>query len=277
MKEKLSIGAALVLIGISAAIISTGDPVQMAEASERIPMAYTPINLGAITVGQWKLNDNAASPAIADAMGVNNGTLRSQTTNQNTNQAGLPHHIAGKIDGAIQFDGSNDNIIFAEFATPFGTSNFSISFWFKTSMTAISFMFQDYGSDTDNTVQCRTNADGTVQFYIRDAEEDDITINSVTAYNDGAWHYFYGARDGSTTARMIIDSNETLTGSNANLGTINTSAGTQPDAGTYPNYTGFAFAGSLDDMRVFNRALTTPEIKWLYNRGAGREDNRGAW
>ena len=66
-------------------------------------------DMAAYCVGHWKMNDNAANTDVLDGSGNgHNGTFNDATGNPNTSA----HHIVGKIDGALIFDGTNDYVAF---------------------------------------------------------------------------------------------------------------------------------------------------------------------
>jgi hypothetical protein len=80
------------------------------------------------------------------------------------------------------------------------------------------------------------------------------TAVSAVAYNDNQWHIATGVRSGSD-ALLYVD------GSLVGTGTVGTYSGKlSARFGGDPTINSRFFRGTLDDIRIFNRALTTAEI-----------------
>ena len=116
----------------------------------------------------------------------------------------------------------------------------------------------EYGDLTDNTG---------VFFYVNGGtgKLNVDTFNSFwdanTIVNDGKWHMGTFTTDGATT-RVYVDGRLDAT----NAQTFNTTVGVgQGRIGS--DFNERHFPGTLDDMRIYNRALTATEIKQLYNAG----------
>src|SRR3990167_1143964 len=90
-------------------------------------------------VAQWKMNDNAANTTVAELGGLYNGVLNVNTDTRT---------IAGKIDTALDFNGSTD---FVEVTDPnIGTANtFTICLWIYPTDTAYRNIIS-YGNDSAN-------------------------------------------------------------------------------------------------------------------------------
>ena len=78
--------------------------------------------------------------------------------------------------------------------------------------------------------------------------------------NDGEWHYVVGVRDGSNL-HMYVDGVLENTGSISDSDYSNNSPIT---IGAY-NSGDYYFSGSIDDVRIYNRALSEGEVKALYD------------
>ena len=92
-------------------------------------------------------------------------------------------------------------------------------------------------------------------------------ITSANAYNDGQWHHGVVTFDnGNNIVRLFVDG--------VQIGTLSTTSnpdntGSQPlrIAGNAQSLTEDFFIGQLDEVGVWNRALTNPEITNLKNNG----------
>jgi hypothetical protein len=82
---------------------------------------------------------------------------------------------------------------------------------------------------------------------------------------DGKWHFVVGTYGADGVARIYVDG--VLGASAARTAVLNsgvaTTAGVCSNCGGGQDY----FNGSIDDVRIYNRALSVTEVKQLYNAG----------
>ena len=208
-------------------------------------------------VGMWSFNGPDMSGVTAyDRSGQgNNGTI--------TNG---PSRVAGKVGQALNFDGSDD---YVRRATLSGTpqSTMTISAWIKTGGTSLAYIVQNNRSPTSyqNEFIFMMGADGTITFwdYATSAYGFATTQYSTRTVNNNTWkhvafvkngtsgrYYIDGVADASPTAAADVTygSNDFVIGKN------------------YRDNNAF-FNGLIDEVRVYNRALSPDEVKRLYNMG----------
>jgi prepilin-type N-terminal cleavage/methylation domain-containing protein len=183
---------------------------------------------------------------------------------------------SGVIGGALGLNGSSDYISATTFkGLPLP---FSISLWFKTSGSNFEECMINWGS-----------TDGLVEFGFID---NLLSLNSNTGgswspdsgrlpgLRDGAWHYGVLAINISGDASLWIDGD--LKTAATGLGTdVIDDDGPFLTLGMRATYSDSPFNGSLDDVRIYNRALTGPEtdctdesdteVCQIWNDGAGTE------
>lgn len=149
-------------------------------------------------------------------------------------------------------------------------NSFSFSFWFKTTLNASGFSQWYEGNAIFDAEMCGNTSDwgiamidgGKIGFGIGNA---DVTIKSPLNYNDDNWHFVTATRDhtaGSIT--LFVDGAQ-----------VATAGGTYTGALTAPTYIGvsrnpcvdfaYKYAGSLDEVIIYDRALTPTETTALYN------------
>jgi hypothetical protein len=88
---------------------------------------------------------------------------------------------------------------------------------------------------------------------------------SANSYSDGQWHYAVVTYDGSAI-RLYIDGSQVATKSTSGATPDNT--GTQPlRIGANSLALNQYFTGSIDEVRVWNRAVTSSEVSSQYNSG----------
>ena len=211
-------------------------------------------------VGLWSFDgkDMATTIAFDRSGNNNNGTL--------TNG---PTRVPGKIGQGLNFDGSNDVVDMGDQATlNFTTGDFSISAWIKAGSTQpnesriASKMGANCGSATGYMLKLETNITWALQLCLNDGLTADQYSLSQDL-RDNAWHHVAAVvqrgvgtflyQDGVGTSFGASSKNVT-TGANFNIGGRSAAAND-------------IFTGSIDEARVYNRALSSDEIKRLYNLG----------
>jgi hypothetical protein len=92
----------------------------------------------------------------------------------------------------------------------------------------------------------------------------DYTVTSANAYNDGNWHYAVATYDGSSTVRLYIDGQSVA--SKTTSGAIPDKTGIQPlrIGANSRSLSGF-FVGVADEVRVWNRQVSSTEVSSQYN------------
>ncbi len=208
-------------------------------------------------VGWWPFNGNAND----ESGNGNNGTV---------NGATLTSDRFGTVNKAYSFNGT-DNFIKCLNAGPIGNPTVTASFWMKTSQTTyghiIGYGNNDvYGADFRVLISPSTNCSKTIQFD---------NYGSVLAKSDAqnnTWDFYtviYDGSLGSNTSITKIYKNGAIiatTCDSVNSGVTSISNLFPITFGRYHGtiQTGF-YNGSLDDIGMWNRALTQQEITDLYN------------
>jgi hypothetical protein len=210
------------------------------------------INLGKGLVGEWSMNGNAKDTTPFSGNGtVSNATL---TTDRK-----------GSANSAYSFNGTNAMISIPDSsALDFGTGDFTESAWVKSTATQVSGMFPmiinkagaPSGFGFDLMLYASTSFSGPA-IEVFDGVQHGVYTN--VNIRDGVWHSVVGVRSGSTISLYVdgsfIGSSGGVTGS---VNTTNTL-----DIGGTGNSSGWANA-SIDDVRLYNRALSAAEIAALY-------------
>ena len=193
-------------------------------------------------VGLWKLDSNAN-----DSSGNNNrGTL-----------AGNPQWMEGQIGGALSFDGSDDHVDCGNDQSLDITGPITIAAWFYPTGRGSS----DYPRIVDKS-NGSGGADPGYKLYLRAAQNYVFTLsaggvyqpNSTLAANLNTWNYVAFIA-GGTQRKLFLNGaweewNET----------------TLPNSSSNPLFIGNSpagarhFLGMIDEVRVYNRALTAEEV-----------------
>ncbi len=205
-------------------------------------------------VGYWTFDGKDIYDTTAlDSSGNNNkGTL-----------AQGPATVIGKIGQALSFIAATGANVSASFSISAGSA-VTVSFWGKwdSALDSDGAHAIDLSDITTERIVPRFGSD---DWFIRDAGSDTITGVSLGAIN-GSWHHYtlvvngttaYSYRDGVNIDSDTNASYSTATLSSVCIGGSSSSCGSSSDH----------YGGYLDDVRIYNRALSADEIKALYNSG----------
>jgi hypothetical protein len=176
-------------------------------------------------------------------------------------------NVQGKFGNAAEFNGSS-SYINTTYTIP-AISTYSLSLWFKTSITGIrQYLFADFNSSA-NTSSPRLTlaiaANNNFQFYLGDGTSNWTNSSaSALSYLDDNWHNLVLVING-TSVKLYADGNTTpiadLT-STVSAGT----AGTSPvSIGRIGDYSGLYFNGKIDQVRIFSSALSASQAASLSN------------
>ena len=150
-------------------------------------------------------------------------------------------------------------------------SKFSVAAWFKTSTdyNSNAFIVNKAGaSDNLNYAIWMTNAEK-VGAGFETSSGNDIFATSPLSYSDGKWHYAVVTFDG-TTVTLYLDG--LPVGTRIASG-IPDSGGEEPmRMGAHSDALSNFFVGNLDEIRVWNAALTAQQVADAYN---GKFDTKG--
>jgi hypothetical protein len=206
-------------------------------------------------VGYWPFCGNAND----QSGNGNNGTV---------NGATLTTDRFGNTNSAYNFDGVNDYIS-TNYSGILGINSRSISFWYNSNSNNIEeTVFTGYGENN-----CGAGFACTLFPLNKPAVDNTCSwIKSVNSTTINSWNFYtitYTSSDGSdlTNCKIYINGVLQSTSQNSTLYDINTINGLNMVFGSsilfYPNQ---FFNGKLDDIGIWNRALTQQEITQLYNQ-----------
>ncbi len=127
----------------------------------------------------------------------------------------------------------------------------------RSGCSGSAFNYQIVLDSLYNTGLCFATSDGSVHSVCGDGEMDDIPLNT--------WTHVAATFDG-TTKRLYIDGQEVASGA-ATLGTPDEAALTIGTSGTCAD-SGQEFRGLIDEVEIYDRALTRDEVRAVYSAGA---------
>jgi len=177
---------------------------------------------------------------------------------------------AAKRGCALAFDGVDDYVNIGTAPTLNLNADLTLSVWFKTNSTDSDYIISRLGAcANENNVYniYKSAVDQKIYFITSDNAN---TVIGTRTVNDGVWHHVVGTISG-TTMKIYVDGIQ-----DGNTVTISTSRDSYPSASTeigavtVCNPSGGQFNGSIDEVRIYNRALALSEVEGLYNSGSAK-------
>lgn len=209
--------------------------------------------------GYWKLDENPAihNSVIVDFSGNgNNGTLK-------TNDGEMNKSVAGQVKNAIQFDGVDDYIeVEDNESLDFGTGDFTIEMTVKMDTPHngefVAKISEDYDSPGFEIYYSLSR----IYFWLWDGGDNEAFLSIQKSIFDNEYHKIEFERVGDLL-KCYVDGNleGEVDGADA-VGNINTAENLRfgTDMGSYN------FKGLLDEVRIYNRALSVEEIRRHHSR-----------
>jgi len=212
-------------------------------------------------VGHWPMNDNDDQTQVDDISGNNNhGTAQQITSALHTDSGNPP-----ELNGALTFNGTSDYI---DLGAVIGTGAYTKAAWVK--IDGGSYMNNIVSSDTLSHAIFAPSAWGfkltaghndTNPAYNYNHVQDNVGLEADT------WYHVAVTFDPAVDSGRMVLYKDGLPIDTA------TNVPTQPASTTYIGkfYTGNWLKGSIDNVMVFETALTADDIELLYNEGNGTE------
>ena len=151
------------------------------------------------------------------------------------------------------------------------TDPFSVSCWFKTVGTAAGAR----GLVTKRTTSgdfrgwgIFMSGNDTLNFQVRSSGSSQISLSTTVTYEDGMWHHALFTYDGSSSAagaKVYMDGVEQSVEVSAD--NLTTTVDNTAPAQIGANNSAFHFNGYMDEVAVWNKALTAAEAKAVFNEG----------
>jgi hypothetical protein len=219
-------------------------------------------------IAHYKLADNADTNVVVDETGNNNGTLgnglNNFTSENSTEGIVEPEHKA------LSFDGVDDYVEVADALIPASTfhNGFTISAWINATTlgenNSAVIVGKVNGTSSQQGINFRVGAHA---IFLR--INAGTTINSAAAsLKYGVWLHVVVTVTSNAIANFYIDG--VLSGTpNQQVSALSGITTTNAlRIGNRSAATDRTFDGSIDDVRIYDHALTADEVANLYNKRA---------
>jgi len=198
-------------------------------------------------IAHWRFDETGGNTAYASVGGID-GLLTGTS---------IFDPVGGILGGAVQVDTTVGSRVDMGNNFMFGSVDFSVQAWIKTTSTAgMMPVIKHQGGSFNgyflavNNVGDGVSATNCAHFYVSDGK----TGASSTIVNDGNWHQLVGVYDvNNSETRLYVDGKLEVTGGFNNM---------------VPNSQPFLIAsvGYVDEVRIWNHALILSEVQALYEQ-----------
>lgn len=247
---------------VAAFFESQKDAPQMANDSGNDPELYEKgsnlaLASGRGLVGYWPMDEGSGTSTLDASGNVNTGTWSGTQTGSSG------YYSTGRVGPwSGMFDGATDGISISNSASLNTlTGSFTISHWIKTTAATVQ-MYTISNAGSSNGYRFGLSG-GKIAFLVGNGSTYTETTCGSKAVNDGTWHMISGvfnlsgANQFSCYLDGAIQANVSLPSSYSGMQTNAPGIGKPPCCQI--------FNGSLDDIRIYNRALSAAEIQEMYN------------
>ncbi len=204
-------------------------------------------------VGWWRFNEGTGTVAADSSSWGNNGTLKNMNAGIDNGTSGWT--TSGKFGNGMKFDGVSSYMVASSGPV---NNTFTVSVWGydiegDASGQNLIYKANEFIARTQPTIlECYINSGG----WVADTKTKSSELK--------VWNYYTCVYNGSAILAYV---NGVSSGSPTTVGAI---VGTTNDIIIGLNYFANYWNGTIDDVRIYNRALSPAEINASYNLGLYR-------
>jgi len=180
-----------------------------------------------------------------------------------TSITGITYPTGSKVESySAYFDGAAyADLPFTE------TTSHSICFWFKTSTQQPQYGGRILSNITSNTEGTAFGMGGSYHgdgqlLWHSGSGSGTRSLTTSNSYRDGNWHHAVFTYSDTNGPTIYVDGVEKVSSSQSNYD--NTSTGFE--VGKNPKDSNKYYTGYLDDLRYYNKVLSSSEVSEIYNR-----------
>jgi len=185
------------------------------------------------------------------------------TSYQTYNSDGITYDFSGSNTHSGVFDGSNDYISIGTIASLNSSNAFTASGWFNYS----SLQTVIIGSGASSSARFAIRPESTSSMLVTvGSSVNTITLGISGGISSGTWYHFACVING--TSLTIYINGSASDGGSATVSSLSSGWAEDLDIGrNTPNWTGNLryFDGKLDEIAVYDSALTASDISNIYN------------
>jgi hypothetical protein len=204
-------------------------------------------------VAYWNFDETSGETAI-DSAGTNNGTLYGDAT-----------RVSGILNGGLRFSGNGYVNVPSSSSLNINGNAITISVWYKPSTSNVftnsnsQMVCKWYDGESSYSLGYSS---GSNQIWLAiDATNNANAYSSISVDIVNQWYHIVGVYDGT---QQIVYVDKIAGTPVANSGNIDITSRSLRISG-YSSGSGYSpLNGTIDDVRIYNRALSADEVAQLY-------------
>jgi len=206
-------------------------------------------------VAEWNFDEGSGQMAYDESFNNNDGTLGATSAVE----ASDPTWVEGKYGGALSFDGGD--YVSSSIGAGTITNKITISTWVKFSGLGNqqNYIYVGNENEADRYVSYKSIDTNELRFW-----SNGFDLGSGVTVIQDTWYHVVNVFDGSIVY-IYVDGNLKNSIADSWSGLPNVAQVTY--AGTDGPKLQYYFNGSIDSVRIYNRALSAEEVLKEYNRG----------
>ena len=172
------------------------------------------------------------------------------------------YNFSGSNSHSGEFDGAGDYIHIATVAATLNaSSNFSLACYFNVDSTASIQHIFGAGTSSSNRIWGQIRNSTTIRIGVVNTY-DEFTVSTLST---GTWYHLVCSISGTSCTLYLNGNSQGSVTVNSLTSTIfnNFQIGLLPTAAGFPS--GLYYDGKLDELAIFNRALTSTEVSDIYD------------
>jgi len=222
----------------------------------------TPPNLASGLVGHWTFDGKDMISNIADTSGQGNALFLTNFTSTTT--------ALGVIGQALSFNGTSNVASRADVSILKPANDMAISWWVMLKRDPADaghdfvFAAKANASAPFYSYQCNYTTADSLDCVWANSGGSTYNTHSSATLSTGVWYHLVYVKSGSA-GQIYVNGVDTTASSDTHSGTIFDSSGSF-NVGAFSSGQKWV-GGIMDDVRIYNRALTQAEITQLYKLG----------
>lgn len=230
------------------------------------------IDLNKGLVGYWDMEEGSGQFVHDKSGNGNDGRFGSSSSVDSADPTfGSGHDLSGEIGTGVKLDGLDDYIDMDSSSSLDLSVELTINLWVNSSFLTsggLAGKTCNGGGAQDHHYKI-SNSGTALQFSIGDGDcagsgnNDGLLANGFFSGYQNRWTFVTASYN---RGEMKLYRNGELISSKISALTILKPYSDGFEIGRYPNYNVGYFNGSIDEVRVYNRALSEDEIRYLYNQ-----------
>ena len=207
-------------------------------------------------IAYWPMDEDFGTTTEDVTVNTNDGTLINGTD-----------WTPGISGSALSFDGVNDRVDCGTGAEmDMGTGDFSVSTWINMGPTQKTYptIVAKGGGATYDEGYWVNFVNNRLRFYLSNGTTRLIATSNAISITDNNWYHIAITVDRSGNVDFYVDAVNVGTRDISSMDGQNITSSRSLTMGSWQSNTSTCFTGILDDMRLYNVALTPSEVSILY-------------